>query len=101
MAVCHSARLRRWSGILVYWEWQTITGYDKYGLLELAAPAAVAAAMVFVILNFSVWESVIPALFAALFCSRRLRAAEHSLLVSFRRAICDRAGAGDHRTAGR
>jgi phosphatidate cytidylyltransferase len=63
------------AGLLVYWEWQNITGYDKYGLLELAAPGAVAAAMVLVILNFSNWESVIPAVFAALFsvaaCVRR------------------------------
>jgi phosphatidate cytidylyltransferase len=62
-------------GLLVYWEWQNITGYDKYGLLELAAPGAVAAAMVLVILNFSNWESLIPAIFAALFsvaaCVRR------------------------------
>jgi phosphatidate cytidylyltransferase len=63
------------TGILVYWEWQNITGYDKYGLLELAAPASVAAAMVLVILNFSNWEALIPAIFAALFsvaaCLRR------------------------------
>jgi phosphatidate cytidylyltransferase len=62
-------------GLLVYWEWQNITGYDKYGLLELAAPGAVAAAMVLVILNFSVLESLIPAIFATLFsiaaCVRR------------------------------
>ena len=62
-------------GLLVYWEWQNITGYDKYGLLELAAPAAVAAAMVLVILNFSNWQSIVPAIFAALFaaaaCVRR------------------------------
>jgi phosphatidate cytidylyltransferase len=62
-------------GLLIYWEWQNITGYDKYGLLELAAPAAVAAAMVLVILNFPVWESLIPAIFATLFsiaaCVRR------------------------------
>lgn len=62
-------------GLLVYWEWQNITGYDKYGLLELAAPAAVAAAMVLVILNFSNLESIIPAVFAAFFaaaaCARR------------------------------
>jgi phosphatidate cytidylyltransferase len=63
------------AGLLVYWEWQNITGYDKYGLLELAAPGAVAAAMVLVILNFSVLESLIPAVFATLFaiaaCVRR------------------------------
>jgi phosphatidate cytidylyltransferase len=63
------------AGLLIYWEWQNITGYDKYGLLELAAPGAVAAAMVLVILNFSVWESLIPAIFATLFsiaaCVRR------------------------------
>lgn len=62
-------------GLLVYWEWQNITGYDKYGLLELAAPAAVAAAMVLVILNFPVLESIIPAIFAVFFaiaaCVRR------------------------------
>jgi phosphatidate cytidylyltransferase len=62
-------------GLLVYWEWQNITGYDKYGLLELAAPASVAAAMVLVILNFSNLESIVPAVFAALFavaaCARR------------------------------
>jgi phosphatidate cytidylyltransferase len=62
-------------GLLIYWEWQNITGYDRYGLLELAAPGAVAAAMVLVILNFSVWESLIPAIFATLFsiaaCVRR------------------------------
>lgn len=62
-------------GILVYWEWQSITGYDRYGLLELAAPASVAAAMVLVMLNFSNLESAIPAIFAALFsvaaCVRR------------------------------
>ncbi len=63
------------AGLLIYWEWQNITGYDKYGLLELAAPGAVAAAMVLVILNFPVWQSVIPAVFATLFsvaaCVRR------------------------------
>ena len=63
------------AGLLIYWEWQNITGYDKYGLLELAAPGAVAAAMVLVILNFPVWESLIPAIFATLFaiaaCVRR------------------------------
>ena len=63
------------TGLLIYWEWQNITGYDKYGLLELAAPGAVAAAMVLVILNFPVWESLIPAIFATLFaiaaCVRR------------------------------
>jgi phosphatidate cytidylyltransferase len=63
------------AGILVYWEWQNITGYDKYGLLELAAPASVAAAMVLVILNFSIWEALIPAIFATFFsvaaCLRR------------------------------
>jgi phosphatidate cytidylyltransferase len=62
-------------GILIYWEWQNITGYDKYGLLELAAPASVAAAMVLVILNFSNLEALIPAIFAAFFsvaaCVRR------------------------------
>ncbi len=62
-------------GLLIYWEWQNITGYDRYGLLELAAPAAVSAAMVLVILNFPNWESIIPAVFAALFsvaaCMRR------------------------------
>jgi phosphatidate cytidylyltransferase len=62
-------------GLLIYWEWQNITGYDKYGLLELAAPASVTAAMVLVILNYSNWEALIPAAFAAMFsvaaCVRR------------------------------
>ena len=62
-------------GFLVYWEWQSITGYDKYGLLELAAPAAVVACIVLVVLNFPVLESIIPAAFATLFaaaaCARR------------------------------
>jgi phosphatidate cytidylyltransferase len=63
------------AGILVYWEWQSITGDRKYGLLDLAAPAAVAASMVFVILNMSPLQSLIPAAFAAMFavasCKRR------------------------------
>lgn len=54
-------------GLLVYWEWQSITGFDKYGLLELAAPASVAAAMVLVILDFPILESAIPAVFAFFF----------------------------------
>lgn len=62
-------------GLLVYWEWQSITGDRKYGLLDLAAPAAVAASMVFVIVDFSPLESLIPAAFAAMFavasCKRR------------------------------
>lgn len=62
-------------GLLVFWEWQNITGYDKYGLLELAAPASVAASVVLVILNFPALESVIPAIFAVMFsvaaCVRR------------------------------
>jgi phosphatidate cytidylyltransferase len=63
------------AGILVYWEWQSITGDRKYGLLDLAAPAAVAASMVFVILGMSPLQSMIPAAFAAMFavaaCKRR------------------------------
>lgn len=54
-------------GVLVFWEWQSITGYDKYGLLELAAPGAIAASAFFVIANFSPLESLIPAAFAACF----------------------------------
>jgi phosphatidate cytidylyltransferase len=63
------------AGLLIYWEWQSITGYDKYGVLELAAPAAVVASMVLVLLDFSPLESIIPSIFAVMFaiaaCVRR------------------------------
>jgi phosphatidate cytidylyltransferase len=54
-------------GVLVFWEWQSITGYDKYGVLELAAPGAIAAAAFLVMADFSPLQSLIPAFFAMLF----------------------------------
>ena len=63
------------AGLLIYWEWQSITGYDKYGVLELAAPASVVAAMFLVLLDFSPLQSIIPSIFAVFFaiaaCVRR------------------------------
>jgi phosphatidate cytidylyltransferase len=54
-------------GVLVFWEWQSITGYDKYGVLELAAPGAMAASAFLVMAEFSPLQSLIPAAFAMLF----------------------------------
>lgn len=54
-------------GVLVFWEWQAITGYDKYGLLELAAPGAIAAAAFMVMAGFPALQSLIPAAFAMFF----------------------------------
>ncbi len=54
-------------GVLVFWEWQSITGYDRYGVLELAAPGAIAASAFMVMADFPMLQSVIPAVFAMLF----------------------------------
>lgn len=54
-------------GVLVFWEWQSITGYDKYGVLELAAPGAMAASAFLVMAEFSSLQSLIPAAFAMFF----------------------------------
>jgi phosphatidate cytidylyltransferase len=54
-------------GVLVFWEWQSITGYDKYGVLELAAPGAMAASAFMVMAGFPTLQSLIPAVFAMFF----------------------------------
>jgi phosphatidate cytidylyltransferase len=54
-------------GVMVFWEWQSITGYDKYGVLELAAPGAIAASAFLIMADFSPLQSLIPALFAMFF----------------------------------
>jgi phosphatidate cytidylyltransferase len=54
-------------GVLVFWEWQSITGYDKYGVLELAAPGAMVASAFLVMAEFSPLQSLIPAAFAMFF----------------------------------
>jgi phosphatidate cytidylyltransferase len=54
-------------GVLVFWEWQSITGYDKYGILELAAPGAMAASAFLVMADFSPLQSLVPAAFAMFF----------------------------------
>jgi phosphatidate cytidylyltransferase len=54
-------------GVLVFWEWQSITGYDKYGVLELAAPGAIAASAFLVMADFAPLQSLIPAVFAMFF----------------------------------
>jgi phosphatidate cytidylyltransferase len=54
-------------GVLVFWEWQSITGYDKYGVLELAAPGAIAACAFMVMAGFPALQSLVPAVFAMFF----------------------------------
>jgi phosphatidate cytidylyltransferase len=54
-------------GMIVFWEWQTITGYDKYGILEMAAPGAMVAAAFMVTAGFPALQSIVPATFAMFF----------------------------------